>query len=108
MAIDFIKIIRTCEKECELKKTAAASNARHIISSAKEEAAKILEQRKTNAQKAADEKVLAAQKDAQKKYDEILKDAQQKAKNDFDNYGKNTDAAVDIIIKRVVKHYGNS
>jgi len=107
MALEQIRFIRDCEKECLEKKKAALSNARQIVLSANKEAANIIEESRKTVMQKSNELLLKAKEEGQKEFDLLVAQATEQSRLISQGARKNMDAAIDIIIKRVVSSYGN-
>ena len=108
MALDQIRLIRDCERECLEKKKSAVSNARHIVAGASKEADAIISEAKRSAAQTGEEMLTDARAQGEKEYGVLIAKAKAESEKMISSAQKNTDAAVAIIIKRVVSIYGNS
>lgn len=108
MALEQIRLIRDCERECAEKKKAAISNARHIIASANKEASQIITEAQKKAVKSGEKLLADARSTGEKEYSVLIDQAKNESQNMISSAQKNIDTAIDIILKRIVSSYGNS
>lgn len=108
MALDVVKEIKDAEALAENLRKQALSRSRETIKSAEEQSAKELDAAADEAKRLAEEIIKAKEEEGRNEADAILKSAESECESIRNISSDIADKAVNLVIERIVRSYGNS